>query len=161
MEDQLGRTRAETLAAAWALHEGAPERGLDTFGDLSLGETGVAYHEAGDVLLGRVWINMARTENAPPERLALYRKMEKALNDPAIGGMYDRAGGSFMLDEDRGGFFLVRSFPVESTTSESLIAGMEAMKIVAARWTTQWFGEVALIMHGTRPAPARPIRHAD
>lgn len=152
-----GRTRAEALASAWARHEGVPDRKLDAAGDLPLGESGLAYDAASNVLFARFWINMARTDGAPPERIAIYRRMEQALNDPAIGGMYERANGYFVLDEKRKGFFLVRPFNVDSTTPEMLVSAMERAQAVSARWTTQWFGEVAMIMHGNRPAPRQPV----
>ena len=157
VSNEHGRPRAEALASVWARHEGVPDRKLDADGDLPLGESGLAYDAGSNVLFARFWINMARTDDAPPERIAIYRRMEQALNDPAIGGMYERANGYFVLDEKRKGFFLVRRFNVDTTTPETLVSAMEHAKAVSARWTTQWFGEVAMIMHGNRPAPRQPV----
>lgn len=156
-----GPTRTESLVQAWASHIGAPDRHLDATGDIALGETGLAYDAGHDVLYGRAWINMARTHNAPPERIATYRRMAVALNDPKIGGMYDRAGGHFVLDEARGAFFLVRAFPVRETTEGQLVRDMEKMRNVADHWTMKWFLDVAMVMHGKEKALTHPILIGD
>ena len=124
---------------------------------MSLGETGLYYEESEDVLYGRAWVNIARTRNAPPARLEIYRRMQVALNDPRIGGMYEHAGGYFVLDEQREGFFLVRRFSVSQTSPEVLVRTMERLQTVAAKWTTKWFLDVAMIMHGKEKAPERPV----
>jgi hypothetical protein len=152
-----GRERADGLVHAWATHQGMPARMLDDKNDLSLGETGLYYAAADDMLYGRVWVTMARTRNASPEDLDLYRRMLATLNDTHVGGLYDRADGYFVLNEERGGYYLVRKFAVPHTTPESLIRDMERMQAVAAPWTTKWFVEVALILHGKRKPPDRRV----
>jgi hypothetical protein len=152
-----GPARAAQLAQVWARHVGAPQSELDASGDMALGGSGIAYDPARDTLYGRVWINMALTKSASPEQLAVLRRMVVALNDPKIGGMYDRAGGYFVLDEQREGYFLVRAFPVAQTEPDKLVRDMERMQAVAARWTTKWLLDVAMIMHGKEPAPTHPI----
>lgn len=152
-----GRTRADALVAAYAAHARAPGRTLDAHGDVSFGDTGLAYVADEDALYGRVYINNALIDGAPPAELANYRRMVVALNDPRVGGMYDRAGGYFVLDEKRQAYFLVRRFAVPATDPRVLIGAMEAMQQVGARWTTSWLFEVAMVMHGRRPPPDRPV----
>jgi hypothetical protein len=156
-----GRERADLLVHAWATHVGAPARRLGPDGDMTLGETGFYYEAGEDALYGRAWVNMARTRNAPAERLETYRRMQAALNDPRIGGMFERADGYFVLDEQRQGFFLVRRFNVSETSPETIVRDMERLQNVAARWTAKWFLNVAMIMHGKEPAPERRVLMAD
>ena len=153
MIPSVGKPRAEALVSAYSDYAGAPGRKLSEQGDVSYGETGLAYSASDDVITGRVYVTAARTQDAPRERMASYHRMIGVLNDPTIGGQYERAGGIFILDENIGAFYLIRRFPVPQTTPESLIRDMDRMRDVAARWTTTWFFEVAMIMHGNRPPP--------
>lgn len=152
-----GRARADALVAAYAAERGAPARTLDDKGDVTFGSTGLYHAPTEDALYGRVYINNALIEDAPPEELANYRRMVAALNDPRIGGMYERGGGYFVLDEQRQAYFLVRRFPLPLTDPQTLIADMAQMERVGARWTGEWLFQVAMIMHGRRPAPTRRV----
>lgn len=151
------RDQAAELARAWASSLGAPDRTLDAQNDLSLGETGVHFEPNSGLLCGRAWVNMARTSEAPAERLAAYRRMLTALNDPRIGGMYDRAGGQFVLDLQRQGFFLVRCFNVGRTERAEFVKHMSELQTVSGKWTLEWFLDVAMIMHGEEQAPSKPV----
>ena len=157
MNQPAGIERASALASAWSGHLGAADRSLGPDGDMSLGDTGISYQARDDALFGRVWVNMALIEDAPPEEIAILRRMVIALNDPHIGGMYDRANGYFVLDEQRQGFYLVRRFDVSQTTSQSLIRDMERLQLVAGQWTTKWFLDVAMIMHGKEKPPTKTV----
>lgn len=148
-----GKPRAEALVRAYSDYAGAPGRVLDDRGEVSYGDTGLSYSAPDEAIIGRAYVTAARTKDAPGERLESYRRMIATLNNPAIGGKYDQGGGYFLLDETKGAYYLVRRFPVAQTTPESLIEGMDRMHKVAARWTTTWFFEVAMMMHGNRPPP--------
>lgn len=150
-----GEKRAAALAQVWARHVGAAGRELDAAGDMKLGETGLMYDRGTDTLHGRVWVNMALIKGEPSHVLQPQRRLVAALNDPAIGRMYDQGGGHFVLDELREGYFLERAFPVPQTTPKILIRDMERMRKVAPTWTVKWFFEVAMIMHGNQTKPTR------
>ena len=151
-----GAERAVALAQSWARHVGAPSRAFDASEDMAFGETGLAYDAAEDTLYGRVYVNMALVKGMDPEAIAVQRRMVRALNDPEIGGMYDRGGGSFVLDEAREAWYLVRAFPVATTSPANLKTGMKRMQTVAATWTAKWFFDVAMIMHGKEKPPTTP-----
>lgn len=152
-----GRARADALVAAYAAERGAGGRTLDDKGDVTFGSTGLFHAPAEDALYGRVYVNNALIEDAPPAELANYRRMVAALNDPKVGGMYPRGGGYFVLDEQRQAYFLVRRFPLALTDPGSLSEDMALLERVAARWTAEWLFQVAMVMHGRRPAPTRPV----
>jgi hypothetical protein len=156
-----GREGAQMLVERYARQIGAAHRMLDPAGDISFGSTGFTYDAARDLLVGRVFINHVLIDDAPPEELANYRKVAVALNDPQIGGMFDRGGGVFFLDEGRQGIYLVRSFHVAETTPDALFAAMEALQDVAAIWTTKWLYRVSMIAHGNQPAPKQPVTRAN
>jgi hypothetical protein len=123
---------------------------------MALGESGLAYDATKDSLIGRVYVNIALIKGMDPEAITTQRRMLNALNDPKIGGMYDRGGGVFVLDEGREAWYLVCAFPINKTTSASLRRDMTRLQVVAATWTVKWFFEVAMIMHGKEEPPTQP-----
>lgn len=161
MTDPSGRARAVALVAAYAVAVGAPGRRMDAEGDVSFGDTGLHYEESENVIYGRAYVTLALTKEESPEWITAYRRLLQLLNDPAVGGMYDRAGGYFILAEDKEAYFLVRRFDVAKTSPADLIASMDRMKTVAARWTMKWFVEVSEVMHGTRLRPVAPVTVED
>lgn len=155
------REGAQQLVERYARRIGATHRMLDAAGDISFGDVGFQYDAARDLLIGRVFVNHVLIDDAPPEELKNYRKVATALNDPKIGGMFDRGGGTFLLDETRQGIYLVRAFPVASTSSDALFDAMDALQIVAAIWTTKWLFRVTMIAHGNQSAPTAPVTRAN
>ena len=157
MNQLRGRDKAQALVAAYSRSIGAGNRGLDSTGDVSFGDVGFSYDAAHDALIGRIFINGALLINAPPKELDNYRRIVGALNDPAIGGMFERAGGVFVLDERKEAYFLVRSYPLATTDIAGLTRAVRDGREVAAIWTTRWLYRVAMIFHGHQPAPTRPV----
>lgn len=158
---RAGPPGADVLVATYAAHVGAPGRVLDADGNVAFGDTGLFYDQPHDVLVGRVFVSPAYVKSASAEGVANYRRVAQALNDPAIGGMFERGGGTFVLDENREAMFLVRSFPVRTTSEHDLVAGMERLRDVAAVWTARWLYRVAMIVGGHQPRPTRPVTLAD
>lgn len=156
-----GGERAAALARSWARHVGAPGRELDASGDMKLGETGLLYDRSTDTLYGRVYVNMALIKGMSAHDIEMQRRMVATLNDPAIGQMYDQGGGHFVLDEPREAYYLVRAFPVARTDPKILIRDMERMRMVAPRWTTKWFFQVSMIMHGNEAPPTHRVTLTD
>ncbi len=62
-----------------------------------------------------------------PETLTAVRQSAAGLNDPTIGGMYDRAGGQFMLDEQKQMFFLVRDFTLSQIDEATFTKQVDAL----------------------------------
>jgi hypothetical protein len=152
-----GRARAEALVAAYAAHLGAEGRTLDAKNDAPFGNSGLYYDESNDTLFGRAFVAPAYAKDAPANELANYRALVRDLNDPAIGGMFDRGGAYFVLDENREAYFLVKALPVPAMEPRSLIASMEALQDIAATWTARWFAQVALIGSGQAPRPTQRV----
>jgi hypothetical protein len=156
-----GRKGAQLLVERYAQHIGARNRAMNQAGDISFGASGFTYDQATDLLVGRVFVNHLLIEDAPPAELANYRKVAGALNDPKIGGMFDRGGGQFALDEKREGLYLIRNFRVKETTAADVINGMDALQDVSGIWTTRWLYRVSMIAHGHQPAPTRPVTRSN
>ncbi|MGI4853890.1 MAG: hypothetical protein ACRYF4_07595 [Janthinobacterium lividum] len=79
------------------------------------------------------------------------------MNDPTIGGMYDRAGGHFLLDEQKQMFFLVRDFTLSQTDEASFVKQVDALSDIAGIWVMKWLGIVADQSHGAKPKPTQRI----
>jgi len=103
-----GREKADYLVRNYAKHAHVPVRGLDENNDVSFGEFGFHYSPEKEILVGRVYNGRARIK-AHPELRSKIRRSLQALNDPKIGGMYDRGGGYFVLDEEKEMFFWLRT----------------------------------------------------
>lgn len=155
MNQLTGRERAEALVSSYARFLGVRDRNLDSDNDISFGETGLHYDEARNVIYGRAYVTPVRIKNAPEERLVAYRRMVGYLNNPAVGGMYDTAGGYFVLNEQTEAYYLVKAFPVEETDGPELVSDMEKLADVSARWLSTWFVEVADVANGRTPPPAQ------
>lgn len=150
--------RAEALVRAYGSSKGMPERRLGPDYQVHFGETDFCFIPAENRLLVRVYVNPAKTQGQPEEIRVNYFRMLAALNNPEIGGMYDRAGGYFSIDEQVDAFFLVRSFDVSSTDPGILLPAVHRLQDIAAKWMTTWLAEVALIIHGHRKPPLQPVR---
>src|SRR5579885_1763928 len=105
-----GREKAQALVAAYAKHVGAHDaihQTLDENNDRSFGDFGFHYFPDRDVLEARVYIVRSDIKD-DPDRATYERKVDAGLNEPQFGGMYDRGGGYFKLDEDKQILFLVK-----------------------------------------------------
>lgn len=156
-----GRERAEALVAAYASKAGAPDRELSEDDEATFGTVSLNYLADSDDLSIRVYVNAALLEGAPPEELENYKRIVGLLNDPAVGGMYEKGGGYFVLDEELQAYVLVRDIPVSQLNPRSLFESVEELEEAAAHWTTGWLGEVAMMMHGHRDPPARRVTYPD
>jgi hypothetical protein len=162
MKPVPGPDGANQLVASYGRHLGVSDARLDEQLDRSFGECGFHYDPQRDVLLGRVYVNRARIKSASPKGQKNYRDFVHALNDPAIGGMFERGGATFVLDEEKEILFLVREFPVGSTSAGQLRSDMDEIRDVSATWTTRWIRRVARILDDEEPRPTAPVtRHND
>lgn len=158
MNDDPDRIRARALVSLYAASLGQSGRELDAADNImGFGDTSLQYRPQEHAIYGRVYITMALIDGSSPEWIKGYQDGLAMLNDPAVGGMYDRAGGRFVLDMEKEAFYLVRRFDVRQTSPQQFVQGMDRLKSVGASWTMQWFFEVSEIMHGTRAAPTKPV----
>ena len=89
-----------------------------------------------------------------------YRRSIAALSDPAIGGMFDTAGGAWMFEEATGKTYLYRLYPLE-TPPATINRDLDRMAEVVPAWASRWTGAVADIAQGKAPPPRRPVTLAD
>lgn len=157
MNQTTGLDRANELVASYGRHVGVSGAELDGDKDRSFGSCGFHYDEGRDVLLGRAFVARAMIKTANEEGQDNYRRMQKALNDPTVGGMFEHGGAVFVLDEKKEAYFLVKEFQLATTTAAALRAEMDEMQNLAATWTVRWFARVAKIMHGHERAPTTPV----
>lgn len=155
------RDKAQSLMRSYARKQGIYEAELDASGDVAFGEFGFRHDEEKDALVGRAFVAKAWLRGDPPEYQDAYRKVARALNDPAIGGLFDQGGGYFRLDEDKRIYFLEKEFPLGKSTPADIEEGMERLRSLAATWTMRWFGRVADVAHGRALPPAKPVKQGD
>lgn len=155
------RIKAESLMKSYARKQGLYDAELDGSGDVTFGEFGFRHDTDKDALVGRVFIAKAWMRGDPPEYQDAYRTVARALNDPAIGGLFDQGGGYFRLDEDKRIYFLEKDFPLSKATPADVEEGMERLRSLGATWTMRWFGRVADVAHGRAFPPAKPVKQED
>ena len=151
-----GREKANYLVNAMGKRVHVPDAQLGSSDDRSFGEFGFHYDANRDVLTGRVFIAKAYLDKNPTIT-ENFRKSAAALNDPKIGGLFEHAGGYFVLDEKKQKFFLMKDFPVENITPSQLWERMEDLIDLGARWSIKWVGHVGRMAHGYEPPPTHPI----
>jgi hypothetical protein len=156
-----GRDEAQTLMASYARKQGIYGAEFDAFGDVAFGEFGFRHDSDKDALVGRVFIAKAWLKGDPPKYQDAYRTVARALNDPAVGGLFDQGGGYFRLDEDKRIYFLEKDFPLGKTAPADLEKGMEQLRSLGATWTMRWFARVADVAHGRAFPPAKPVKQED
>lgn len=154
MSQSSGFDRVNELVSSYSRRLGASGATLDRNNDCAFGSCGFRYDETHNVLIGRAFVAMAMIKTADEQGRVNYRRGEKALNDPRIGGMFERGGAVFVLDEEKEAYFLVKRFLVVATSETELCSEMDELQNLAATWTRRWFRRVALIMHGHEPSPS-------
>jgi len=156
-----GRDRAEALMQSYARKQDRYDAEFDAEGDISFGEFGIKHDSEKNALVGRVFVAKAWRDGAPEATVEAFKKVGRALNDPAIGGLFDQDGGYFHLDEAKRIYFLKKDFPLASATPQDFAAGMEKLRDLGATWTTRFFARVADIAHGRALPPVKPVKQND
>lgn len=162
---RAGLEKANDLVGYFGRVMGVDGAHLDANADRSFGEAGFRYDASRQVLIGRVFIGRLRLDSGGAKRRAIIDRNVAAMNDPAIGGMFEKGGGRFVMDESadngRGMLFLVREFPIETTSRRDLHGAMEELMNIGATWTQYWGPRVARITRGEEPVPTGPVKRSD
>ena len=156
-----GQEDAQKLMASYARKQGIYGAEFDSYGDVAFGEFGFRYDQEKDALVGRAFVAKAWLQSDPPRYHDAYRMVARALNDPAVGGLFDQGGGYFRLDEDKRIYFLEKEFPLGKTTAADLEKGMDQLRNLGTTWTMRWFARVADVAHGRAFPPAKPVKQDD
>ncbi len=157
--DSTGRTKAQSLVAAYAKHVGAHDavhQMLDADNDRSFGDFGFHYFPQRDVLQARVYI-VRTNEKDRPETAAGSAQVTAGLNDPKIGGMYDRGGGYFFHDKEKQIKFLAKDYKVAETSASEFVRDVDNLNGLAGIWVTNWFAHAARQSYGAEPLPTQHI----
>jgi hypothetical protein len=85
-----------------------------------------------------------------------FLRAKAALSDPAIGGLFDSGGGSWMFERSTGKTFLFREFSLD-TSGSSISNAIDEMTAVVPAWQSRWRNAVARIAHGREPPPQQPV----
>lgn len=154
-----GAVRAQAFLAAYAKHVGAHDAVHQTFdkdSDRSFGDFGFHYFADKDVLQGRVFHANSHIKDWP-DRAHFERQVIAGLNDPKIGGMYDRGGGYFVLDEQKQIYFLVKDYSLATINVDLFIHDFDNLNDLSAIWLTSWGPHAARQSYGAEPPPTQRI----
>ena len=153
-----GLSKANELVEHFGRTRGAIGAKLDSQYDRSFGECGFRYNVRQDVLTGRVLLGKAFRADEDDESKNNVRKVVQALNDPVqLQGTFELLGGRIVLDETSRMLFLVKDFPLRSTTASSLRNEMEVLLELGAIWELRWLAWAGAIVHRHLPPPGPPL----
>jgi hypothetical protein len=152
-----GYDKANALVQNFGKHVGVHDAILDKNNDRSFGGFGFYYDSKKDILIGRVYITKSDLSEATQEETESINRVMKALKNPKKGGMFDNGGGSFVLNIDKQILFLIKEYPLISTTSKKLRKDMDNLINLGATWSMRWFSRVAGIAHGWESAPTKKV----
>ena len=153
--------QANELVATVGRDFGVRDARLDENLDRSFGDAGLRYDPLRRTLIGRAYVGRIELSQLSEDERKNWENNYRALNDPAIGGMFERGGGRFVLDEDKEILFLVKEFPVATTSPRVLRREMGELMNLAAVWTFRWFRRVIAIANDYEPAPTSPVTRAN
>ncbi len=151
-----GRDKAEALVAAYAKHVGAHDavhQTLDADNDRSFGDFGFHYFPEKDVLQARVFIAAARLKDSNSQEIAALRRCIAGYNDPKIGGMYDKGGGFFFIDEKKDAEFLAKDYPLQMVNVTAFTQDVDNLRSLAGIWLMSWGPHAADQVFGQEPLP--------
>ena len=99
-----------------------------------------------------VWIASTRLENRTRHEAGNFARMQTALRDPAIVGMYETAGATFRWERKVESFLLCKDVGL-TQPQDAFNHEIDELLDVGLEWKLEWFFEVAMIMHGNKPLP--------
>ena len=143
------KLHAQSLVVALANADKHPEVALAFPKKIGYLGTIIEFDAEKPCLRVSIYVTGTWWKTATEEIKVNFRKTARALNDPAIGGKYDRAGAIFQFDEAEG-FYLIRIFALPDTTEESFLRDVGTLRNIAAKWTMEWFFEVAQRVHSKK-----------
>lgn len=85
------------------------------------------------------------------------RQVDAALNDPKIGGMYDRGGGYLFTDLSKEAVFLVKDYSMLTVVPVDFINDVDNLNGLSGIWLMSWMGHVADQTFGAEPLPTQHI----
>jgi hypothetical protein len=156
-EQSTRQEKANTLVVEFGKRFGVANAKLDSNNDRSFGDFGFYYDSAKNLLIGRVLISKAFSSDDSPEIINNFRKVAVALNAAEIGGMFERGGGYFILDETKRMYFFVKEYDINVINHDILYQDMNNLIGLGATWTIRWFARVADITHGHELAPTKRV----
>ncbi len=156
---RTGAAKADSFVAAYAKHVGARDplhQTLDKDRDRSFGAFGFHYYSDRNILPGRVFHGNSHIRDWP-DRAHFERQVISGLNDPKIGGMYDRGGGYFVLDEEKQMYFLVKDYPLATTDVDQFLHDFDNLNQLSGIWLMSWGPHAARQSYGAEPPPTQRV----
>lgn len=155
------RDRAESLAQQLAKLQGFTPAKLNSQGRIAYGTLQFEHDAANNKLLVMILISDDQLWDKLGEPFRQnYLKSTQALDDPAIGGMFDTAGGRWRFEPASGKTFLYKAYPLD-IAADKINEDASRMIALAPAWEARWSRIVAEVSQGKRLAPRQKVTLQD
>jgi len=154
--DMSNRERAEVTIGKAVEARGARFGELSDSNMAAFGPLAYSYDPATERIVVSVLVAEFSAWTVFPDRRPKIEATLAALEDPAVGGLFDTAGGTWHLDRDTGKLRLQIAHADLDDVSE-LLASTEALQGVYPEWSLSWAGEVGKIVHNGAPLPPNRV----
>ncbi len=154
------REQAEAAIGAVVEARGASFDGLPNSNMVAFGPLGYSYDPAVNQIVVSVLVTEFFAWTTYANRRPKIEATLAALDDPAIGGLFDTAGGAWNFDRKTGKLRLQNTHEVSASSSE-LLASTEALQSVYPEWSLSWLGEIGKIVHNGAPLPRQKVTVAN
>jgi hypothetical protein len=148
-----GREKANILVNAYAHHISEGSRRLDGTDDCSFGDSGLHYDPKTNQLTLRLYLSKTDLDDPDPKFVSAIHRSAAAMNDPHIGGMFDKGGGYIRLDEKKQMFFLEKAYSVEQFSVSDFLKDADNLSGLSGVWFMRWFKNVCKMAFGDEPPP--------
>lgn len=155
------RDRADSLAQQLAKLQGITPAKLSPHGRIAYGTMQFEHDAVNNKLLVMILISDDQLWDKLGEPFRQnYLKSTQALDNPAIGGMFDTAGGRWRFEPASGKTFLYKVYPLDMA-ADKINEDVLRMLALAPAWETRWSRMVAEMSKGKRPAPREKVTLQD
>ncbi|CAM2005429.1 hypothetical protein [Acanthopleuribacter pedis] len=103
------------------------------------------------------YVAAAGLPDDPPKLVQRFKMVDTALQDPAIGGMYEMDGGKVHLVEEKRVFEYTKEYDPLTISKQDFRKQFQYYLKIAQAWSDRWYLQVARITHGKREAPSAPV----
>ena len=152
-----GRAKADVLIAHVALGNHDPIRKLGPDDDVSFGGYAFHYDAEHEVLRLRVLITRLDYGRYGPAMDSGLRESASILGTSPASKMFETDGARNIHDEARNGNYLVKDYPVATTTPAMLEKDTDRIQWLAGKYLMSWTQHILDIYDGKEPPPTHLV----
>ena len=149
--DRVEAVIGEVLNARGALFEELPANNVAAVGPLAF-----KYRPQKSQIVVSALIAEFTAWTLFPDRRPKLEQTVSALQDPAIGGLFQTDEAQWMFDRETGKLSLGYELPVTATATD-LANSATSLERLSPEWSLSWMGAVADIVHEGAPLPSANV----